>query len=258
MAAKLAVVTGASGGIGLEFAKQLARAGYDLALVARSADKLQSVASQIKTEFGISAEAIALDLSMAGAPHELLARVPACDVLINNAGFANTGKFAEIEEREIMEELALDVVALTQLTRLYLPRMLERRDGKILNVASTAAFAPGPTMAVYYASKAFVLSFSEALAAEVRGTGVTVTVLCPGATATGFQERAKVQSALLVRLGMADAGQVAKAGIDGMMRGKTLVVPGITNKLVAISPRIAPRRLLVWISRKLIEERGQR
>lgn len=258
MAAKLAVVTGASGGIGLEFAKQLARAGYDLALVARSADKLQSVASQIKTEFGISAEPIALDLSMAGAPHELLARVPACDVLVNNAGFANTGKFAEIEEREIMEELALDVVALTQLTRLYLPRMLERRDGKILNVASTAAFAPGPTMAVYYASKAFVLSFSEALAAEVRGTGVTVTVLCPGATATGFQERAKVRSALLVRLGMADAGQVAKAGIDGMMRGKTLVVPGITNKFVAISPRIAPRRLLVWISGKLIEERGQR
>ncbi len=157
-----------------------------------------------------------------------------------------------------MEELQLDVVALTQLARLYLPRMLERRDGKILNVASTAAFAPGPTMAVYYASKAYVLSFSEALAAEVRGTGVTVTVLCPGATATGFQERAKVQSALLVRLGMADAAQVAKAGIEGMMRGKTLVVPGLTNKFVAISPRILPRRLLVWISGKLIEERGKR
>lgn len=252
---KLALVTGASGGIGLEFAKLLAQGGYDLALAARSEEKLQSVAAELAARHGIEAHVIAMDLALADAPAQLFARIPACDVLVNNAGFASNGKFAEIDEQRMLEEMQLDVVTLTRLCRLYLPGMLARGDGKILNVASTAAFLPGPNMAVYYASKTYVLSLSEALAEEVRGTGVTVTVLCPGATETGFQERADVQSALLLKLPMANAAKVAKAGIDGMMRGKAVVVPGIMNKIVAMSPKLTPRSLLVKVSGKAVERR---
>lgn len=253
MAAKLALVTGASGGIGLEFAKLLAQAGYDLALVARSKEKLESIAADLRTRHGIAAQSVACDLAQPQAPHELFAQVPRCDVLVNNAGFANNDKFWRIPETQTLDELQVDVVALTQLTRLYLPGMVERKDGKILNVASTAGFLPGPNMAVYYAGKAYVISFSEAIADEVRGTGVTVTVLCPGATATGFQARASAKETMLFRLPLAKASAVAKAGIDGMMRGKTVVVPGITNKLVAIAPKLFPRRLLVRVSGKAVE-----
>lgn len=252
---KLALVTGASGGIGLEFAKLLAQGGYDLALAARSGEKLQSVAAELAARHGIEVQVIAMDLARADAPAQLFARIPACDVLVNNAGFASNGKFAEIDEQRMLEEMQLDVVTLTRLCRLYLPGMLARGDGKILNVASTAAFLPGPNMAVYYASKAYVLSLSEALAEEVRGTGVTVTVLCPGATETGFQERAEVQSALLLKLPMANAAKVAKAGIDGMMRGKAVVVPGLMNKIVAMAPKLTPRSLLIKISGKAVERR---
>lgn len=254
MAAK-AIVTGASGGIGLELAKLLARAGYDLVLVARSAEKLEREAAALRAQFGITASALALDLASAQAAAELFARVPHCDVLVNNAGFANNGAFASVPERDVAEELQLDVVTLTQLCRLYLPQMLDRRNGRILNVASTAGFLPGPNMAVYYASKAYVISFSEALAEECRGAGVTVTVLCPGATATGFQQRAQMESTPLFRLPLADASRVAKAGIDGMMRGKRVVVPGIGNKLVAFSAKVTPRRLLVSLSGKAVKRR---
>lgn len=255
MAPKRALVTGASGGIGLEFAKLLARDGYDLALVARSGEALQSVAAELGTQFGIHVETVALDLATPDAAAELFARVPACDVLINNAGFANNGKFAKMNEPAMLQELQLDVVTLTRLCRLYLPGMLQRRGGKILNLASTAGFLPGPNMAVYYASKAYVISFSQALAEEVRGTGVTVTVLCPGATATGFQQRAGVESTLLFKLPMGNAAKVARAGIEGMTRGKDVVIPGITNNLVALASKLAPRRLLVKISGKAVERR---
>jgi short-subunit dehydrogenase len=255
MAAKLALVTGASGGIGLEFAKLLAQAGYDLALVARSKDKLESIAADLRARHGIAVQTVVCDLAKPDAAREVVAQVPACDVLVNNAGFANNDKFWRIREADTLEELQVDVVALTQLTRLYLPAMLERKDGKILNVASTAGFLPGPNMAVYYAGKAYVISFSEALAEELRGTGVTVTVLCPGATATGFQARASANETMLFRLPMANAASVAKAGIDGMMRGKPVVVPGITNKLVMLAPKLVPRRLLVRVSGKVVERR---
>jgi short-subunit dehydrogenase len=255
MAAKLALVTGASGGIGLEFAKLLAQAGYDLALVARSKDKLESIAADLRARHGIAVQTVVCDLAKPDAAREVVAQVPACDVLVNNVGFANNEKFWRIREADTLEELQVDVVALTQLTRLYLPAMLERKDGKILNVASTAGFLPGPNMAVYYAGKAYVISFSEALAEELRGTGVTVTVLCPGATATGFQARASANETMLFRLPMANAASVAKAGIDGMMRGKPVVVPGITNKLVMLAPKLVPRRLLVRVSGKVVERR---
>lgn len=253
MAAKLALVTGASGGIGLEFAKLLAQAGYDLALAARSRDRLEAIATELRDEYGINVQVLPCDLARANAAHDVQALVPNCDVLINNAGFANNGKFAEMSESATLEEIQLNIATLTQLTRLYLPGMIERKDGKILNVASTAGFLPGPNMAVYYATKAYVISFSEALAEEVRGTGVTVTVLCPGATATGFGERAKMETTVLGKLPLGKASDVAKAGIEGMMHGKTVVVPGITNKLVAIAPKITPRRLLVRVSGKAVE-----
>jgi short-subunit dehydrogenase len=251
-----AIVTGASSGIGLELAKLAAQAGYDVALVARSQENLDRAAAGIAASFGVGTQAIALDLTLPQARANLFERVSACDLLVNNAGFANNGFFATLPEADVLEEIALDVAAVAHLTRRYLPGMLERKSGKVLNVASTAAFVPGPNMAVYYASKAFVVSFSEAIADEVRGTGVTVTVLCPGATRTGFQERAQVEQTLLIRLPLADPVWVAKAGFEGMMRGKTVVVPGFVNKLVAVSPRFSPRKLVVWLSRKAVERRA--
>ncbi len=250
---QLAVVTGASGGLGYEFAKLLAADGYDLVLVARSGDKLEANATELKTRHGVEVRTMAMDLGVQNAASKVFAEIPQCDVLINNAGFASNGRFTELPEERIREELLLDVVTLTELTRKYLPGMLARREGRILTVASTAAFLPGPFMAVYYAAKAYVLSFSEAVAEEVRGSGVTVTCLCPGATATGFQDRAKVHGTLLMRLPLANARSVARAGYRGMLRGKAVVIPGITNKIVAISPKVTPRRLLLWMSRKAVE-----
>ncbi|HET7815034.1 MAG TPA: SDR family oxidoreductase [Candidatus Baltobacteraceae bacterium] len=255
MAAK-AIVTGASGGLGWEFAQLLAQAGYDLVLIARSETKLEANASTIRAKFGINADVIALDLSLPGASQTIFERVPECDVLVNNAGFANNGKFAQLSEETISSEVNLNVVALTELTRLYLPGMLASGSGRIMNVASTAGFLPGPNMAVYYATKAYVISFSEALAEEVRGTGVSVTVLCPGATETGFADRAKVHTTRLFLAPKADAASVARAGIAGMMRGKRIVIPGVMNKLVAFSPKISPRGFLVWLSGKLVERRS--
>jgi short-subunit dehydrogenase len=249
-----AIVTGASGGLGLEFAKLLAADKYDLVLVARSADKLEAIATQLHDEHGVRVETIALDLSLPDAAKTVFARVPECDVLINNAGFATNGRFDEIPETRIREEIMLDVLTLTELTRAYLPGMRARGAGRIMNVASTAAFLPGPFMAVYYAAKAFVLSFTQALAQELRGTGVTATTFCPGATATGFASRAGVEGTRLFRIGTAKADAVARAGYRGMQAGRDLVVPGLSNKAIALSVRLTPRRLLVWLSGKLVEQ----
>ena len=248
-----AIVTGASGGLGLEFAKLLAADGVDLTLVARSGGKLDSLAQDLRTRCGVVVETIAQDLGVAGAAARVVERVPSCDILINNAGFANNARFDTIPPEGIREELLLDVVTLTELCRAYLPGMRERGSGRILNVASTAAFVPGPFAAVYYASKAYVLSFSQALAEELRASGVTVTCLAPGATATGFADRAQMGHTLLFKLPMATAASVAKAGYRAMMAGRDLVIPGLSNKLVALSGRLMPRRTVLWISRKLIE-----
>lgn len=198
-------------------------------------------------------EPIVQDLAVAGAATALFARIPDCDVLINNAGFASNGRFDRIPEDRIRQELLIDVVTLTELTRKYPPSMIQRGAGRILNIASTAAFLLGPFMAVYYAAKAYVLSFSEALSEELHGTGVTVTCLCPGATATGFVDRAEMRDSPLFKMPLADPIAVAKAGYAGMLRGKRLIVPGLSNKLVALSPRITPRNILLKLSRKLVE-----
>jgi hypothetical protein len=226
---------------------------YDLVLIARSGDKLEAIAAELRDRHGVSVETLAMDLSGPGAAAAVLARVPECDVLINNAGFATNGRFDEIADERIREEVILDVLTLTELTRAYLPGMRASGSGRILNVASTAGFLPGPFMAVYYAAKAYVISFSQAVAEESRGTGVTVTCLCPGATATGFATRARASETLLFKRHVADAPSVALAGYRGMMRGRDLVIPGVSNKLVPLAARLSPRRLLLWVSRKSVE-----
>lgn len=256
MPPRRALVTGASGGIGLELATLLARDEHDLVLVARSPDKLAAAAADLSARFGVAVQTIVQDLADPAGARSVFDAVGACDVLVNNAGFATSGHFAEIDLQTELGELQLNIVALTELTKRFLPGMLERKSGRILNVASTAAFQPGPLMAVYYASKAYVLSFSEAVAEELRGTGVTMTCLCPGATQTGFQDRAGLENARLFKIGVADAASVARAGYDAMMRGKPLVIPGLKNKAIAASVRFAPRALVTKLSRAAVEPHG--
>ena len=201
--AKTALITGASGGIGYELAKLFARDHHNLVLVARSSAKLAHFAGELERQFGISAKPIALDLVAAPAPQFLFDQLGregiSIDILVNNAGYGVLGEFAGVPLEESLGQIQLNVTALTQLTRLFLGSMLERHSGRILNVASTAGFQPGPRMAVYYATKAYVISFSEALANELSGTGVTVTCFCPGATDTGFQGRAGTENTMLFR-----------------------------------------------------------
>ena len=235
-----ALITGASSGIGLEIARILAR-DHDVVLAARSVDKLEALA----TEIGGGARAIAVDLSDPSGPRKLIAEVPAVDVLVNNAGFADWGPFADAPEAKLDEMIELNVGALTRLTRAYLPGMVERGRGRVLNLASTASFQPGPLMAVYYATKAYVLSLSEALAEENRGTGVTVTALCPGPTASGFQARAAMEESRLVKgRKLPSAASVAEYGVKAMNRGDVVAVPGLVNKVMAGSVRFSPRPVI--------------
>ncbi|MCW3044315.1 MAG: short-chain dehydrogenase/reductase [Actinobacteria bacterium] len=253
----LSLVTGASGGIGEELARILARHGYDLVLVARSADKLAALAERLELDHGIQVRAVAKDLARPDAAAEihewLAAEGLTVDVLVNNAGMGLLGKFAEIGIEGDVEMLRLNVEAPTLLTRLLLPSMLERGSGRILSLASTAGFQPGPLMAVYYATKAYVLSFSEALANEVAGTGVTVTALCPGPTETGFSSRAGSEQSRLFKGPTMDARTAAEAGYAALMAGKPVVVPGFRNRILAFGVRLAPRRVVTQIARRMNE-----
>jgi short-subunit dehydrogenase len=243
-----ALVTGASGGIGLEIARVLA-SDHDLVLVARSAAKLDALA----TELG-GARVIAADLSDPGAVGKVAAEVPDVDVLVNNAGVGDFGAFATVDPDKTLAMIQLNVTSLTALTRRYLPGMLERGSGRVLNVASTASFQPGPLMAVYYATKAYVLSFSEALAEEVRGSGVTVTALCPGPTASGFQAAADMElSPLVANRKLPTAADVARYGVKAMQRGEAVAVPGAMNKIMAASVRFTPRPVIRRIVRRMQE-----
>lgn len=218
-------------------------------------DKLKTEAERLSAAHGIQAHEPA-DLSVPHAAKEVVAQLQerglTIDVLVNNAGHGTYGPFAQADLDREIGMIELNVTALTELTGLLLPGMVERRRGRILNVASTAAFQPGPLMAVYYASKAFVLSFSEAIANELEGTGVTVTCLCPGPTQTGFQAGAKMEkSKLFQSLPVMSSKEVARAGFEALMAGKTLEVPGLLNKVSAQSPRLAPRGLVVRIVRRM-------
>src|SRR5690242_11331511 len=175
------------------------------------------------------------------------------DILVNIAGYGNFGEFAKMPIEDTLGQINLNITALTVLTRLFAPAMIERRSGKIMNVASTAGFQPGPLMAVYYATKAYVIMFSEAIANEVKGSGVTVTCLCPGATATKFAGRAKMEESRLFKMGAMKSEDVARTAYKGMMAGKTMVIPGVLNRALAMSVRFSPRKLVTAISRSLQE-----
>lgn len=253
----IALVTGASRGIGAELARVFAEHGHDLAIVARSQEDLDRLAAELRAQHGVNVVVLAYDLAQREAPGRVFAdleqRSLEIDVLVNNAGFGTWGPFAETSLEDELDLIQVNIAALTHLTKLFLRPMLARQSGRILNVASTASFQPGPIMAVYCASKAYVLSFSEALANEVEGSGVTVTALCPGATESSFQERAAMHSARILRGPMMTARAVAEAGVRGTLKGKTIVIPGAVNWLVAESVRIAPRRTVAWIARKVLD-----
>ena len=241
---RTALITGASSGIGLELAKQFAQAGCHLVLVARRADVLRRLADEWTRAYHVSVICLVHDLTQPSAPEAILNALAheglTVDVLVNNAGVGTYGLFAQSDPRQELAMLQLNIVALTHLTRLCLPGMIERRDGKILNVASTAAFQPGPLMGVYYASKSYVVSFSQALHNELRGSGVTVTALCPGPTATQFSARAGVTGTRLFQGRNMSADTVARAGYRGVMRGQAVVIPGWGNALLAHLVRWLP------------------
>lgn len=250
--AETVLITGASSGIGRELARLYASDGAELVLIARSEDKLRQLADELAAKYGVEAQVLPADLSRPASPRDVVEALAQrhidVDVLVNNAGFGARGSVAEIGVERQLEMIEVNVAALTQLTVLLLPGMLERRRGAILNVASTAAFQPGPKQAVYCATKAYVLSFTEALAEEVRGSGVRVCCLAPGATDTGFAATAGMLGTRLFRRGAMDAGRVARAGHNGLRQGKTLVIPGLRNRILAFSVRLSPRVLVTKVS----------
>ena len=258
MSSQTALITGASGGIGYELAKLFARDRYNLVLVARSGDKLAQVAAELQP-LGVTVKTVALDLVTSPAPKFLFDQLQrestVIDVLINNAGFAAFGEFAQMPEEEILGQIGLNIVALTELTHLFLPPMLARHSGRIMNVASVAGFEPGPLLAVYYATKAYVISFSEAIANELRNSGVTVTCFCPGATHTGFAKRAGTEkSRMFKQFGAMSAEKVALDGYRALMEGRSLAISGIHNWIVAQSTRFAPRKVVTAVSRWVAEK----
>lgn len=253
----VALVTGASGGIGEALARVFAAHGFNVILVARTQSKLEELGAALSAQHGVQAYVMAADLSDPRSPASLLGQVGelglSVEVLVNNAGFADFGEFASSDLGKQLQMIQVNITTLTELTHRVLPGMLERGRGRILNVASTAAFMPGPLMSVYYASKAYVLSFSEALNEELRGLGVNVTALCPGPVATGFQSRAAMEGSKLLqqRLNpLMSPEEVAKAGYEALMNGKAVVIPGLMNQMQALSPRFLPRALLPGIVKR--------
>lgn len=258
----IALVTGASSGIGACLARELARDGHDLVLAARGVERMEALAGELKVH-GANTTVIAADLSTVGAAaslaRDIRGRGLVIDVLINNAGLGANGRFDESDPVRIKEMLQVNIVALTELTRLFLPPMVLRRRGKVMLVASTAAFQPGPQMAVYCATKAYALSLGEAIAYEARHSGVTITTLCPGATATEFSRVANAEGSPLFRsrlLPVMSPEQVARAGYRGLKAGRRVVIPGVLNKMNAISGRLFPRRFVLPVASFLMSRRA--
>lgn len=252
---RLALITGGASGLGYEFARLLAADRYHLLLIGRDQKKLALAKNQLIKDYQVEVKTITADLSEADGVANFInqnqADVEQIEILINNAGVGMVGRFAELNQIKQQAMLQLNVNALTELTQWVLPQMIKRGSGKILNIASTAAFQPGPLMAVYYASKAYVLSLSEALWEETRGTGVTVTALAPGPTKTGFQDRAALAESLLFRRQLADAATVARIGYQALQEGKRLSIPGFGSWLGAWLVQFLPRSLLLRGVRRL-------
>lgn len=256
----IVLITGASSGLGAEFARLCAADGKNLVLIARSADALGVLAEDLRKAHGVAVEVLAGDLATPDAVEHFMAALAVrnleIDELINNAGVGKLSPFAGTDERALRGMIDLNVSALTMLTRALLPQMIARKRGRILNVASTAAFQPGPLMAVYYATKAYVLHWSLAVGNELAGSGITVTCLCPGPTHTGFQKTAgMLESPLFKKFQTMDARSVARAGYDAMLRGKPMIVPGTMNKVGAFATRLIPRTLAAKIARAAQETR---
>jgi short-subunit dehydrogenase len=253
-----ALITGASSGIGRELARQFAAHRSNLVLVARRREALESLAHTLRADHGTEVTIFRCDLSEAGATQwlaeQLLDRDIRIDALVNNAGFGAVGKFWGLSMEQQLEMIRVNVLALTDLTGRFLPLMLHRNRGAILNVASTAAFQPGPNMSVYFATKAFVLSFTEAIAHEVRDSAVRVTCLCPGPTLTEFVPRAGAADTLLFRLGPMTPDRVARFAYKALQRGKKVAIPGVGNQLVAFLVRFAPRAIACRIAERLVTD----
>lgn len=250
-----ALITGASGGLGEEFARLAAARGMDIILVARSKDALTRLAEELIAQHNIKAHVVAVDLSEPSSIQTIVEHLDrhsiAVTVLINNAGFGAYGLFAHNNIHTLEEMIAVNIAALTTLTKQILPGMIQRRYGRILNVASTAAFQPGPLMAAYYATKAYVLNLSLALSNETNGTGVTVTCLCPGPTKTGFASHAGMQKSRLFTLGVMNAETVARIGFAAMMKGKPIVIAGLRNRIGVFATRFVSRMFAARLARSV-------
>ncbi|QEE16681.1 SDR family NAD(P)-dependent oxidoreductase [Promethearchaeum syntrophicum] len=256
---KYALITGASGGIGYELAKIFAKNNINVVLVARSEQKLMNLAKLLEEKNKIKTIVITKDLSLNDAAlevyNELKEKNIHVEYLINNAGFGIWGKFHETEWEGEKEMLNLNIIALTQFTKLFVKDMVKNGSGRIMNLGSNASFQPTPLLSMYAATKAYVLSFSEGIANELQGTGVSVTVLCPGATKTGFQEKADVQESNIVKgKKLPTAKSVANFGYKVMMKGKTTKMHGIKNRFLTFLVRFAPRKVVPKISRKFMEK----
>lgn len=250
-----ALITGASAGLGLEYARLFAADKHDLVLVARRKDRLDALAAELAAAHGVKVHVVAADLMEPAAAQQIVDAVAALGVtveyLVNNAGFGTNGTFWELDAAKERGMIEVNVTALVALTRAFLPGMVQRKRGRVLNIGSTAGFQPGPYMAGYYASKAFVNSFTEGLAYELRGTGVTATVSCPGATATEFALVAGNEKSKLFKMGAMTAAEVAADGYRAMMAGSPMVVHGLKNKFSAWSVRLSPRALVTAIAASL-------
>src|SRR5438552_4762203 len=258
-----ALITGSSSGIGFHLAMEFARRRQALVLIAPVASELQKIASELKTVGALFVRTIAKDLEKPEAPQEIFDELSSdriyIDILVNNAGFGHRGKFWEIPIEHEISMLRLNIEAVLRLTKLFLPLMLQRRKGRVLNVASVAGFEPGPLFAVYHASKAFVLSLSEALATELQGTGVTATALCPGPTDTDLFERSGTLSArMFQKVNLMAPQDVAKAGYEGVIAGDRVVVPGVANKIIVFSRRLLPEAAMAKMNEKLYADTSDR
>ncbi len=248
-----ALITGASSGLGLYLAKIFAREGYNLVLVARNEQKLNELKAEIEGNYGKAVYVFPADLSKADSAQKIFDFTEqngiAVDVLVNNAGFGDFGAFAESNLNKQTDMIAVNITALTRLCHLFMNPMIKRGNGKILNMASIAAFQAGPLMSVYYATKAFVLSLTEALSVELKGTGVTVTAVCPGPTKTGFEDSARLEnSGLFKHLKNATAEEVAEFSYKALMKNKLIAIHGTGNRLTVTASKFAPRRLVRYVA----------
>ena len=253
----LALITGASSGIGSALAEDFARHGHNLVLVARNEDRLNQLRDRLHDQYGVAVQVIRKDLALESSAREvfeeLQSRSIEVEILVNNAGMIVYGEFSNTDIGQELQMIRVNLLTLTQLTKLFLPMMIRRGRGRILNLGSNGSFAPSPLNAVYSATKAYVLSFSEAIAEELVGTGVTVTALCPPATRSELQKRAGMEHVRLLRRGVMAADAVAKAGYRGLMTGRRLVIPGLVNKITIFLIRFLPRRAVVSIAHRMLQ-----